>query len=160
MKYVPGIIIDSNPGGALLTNETKQQQHVWFSKEDWKCGWTRDCNHYQAWNPAHWGRFESPTTTTVVYRLFDVCDRSSAYININFEYRFLIFKFELRLLFSQPVNRYSFNIPRTEVSGGRLCSPAIKLATHRRSSRWLSFFVGNDHCPSPKNIFVYLARNL
>jgi len=50
--------------------------------EDWKCGWTRDWNHYQAWYPAHWGRFESPTTptTTVVYRLFDVCDRSSTYI--------------------------------------------------------------------------------
>jgi len=36
-------------------------------------------NHYQAWNLAYWGRLESPTTT-VVYRWFDVCDRSSAYI--------------------------------------------------------------------------------
>jgi len=72
-----------------------------FPEKIGKCGWTRDCNHYQAWNLAHWGRFESPTTTTttVVYRLFGVCDRSSTYININFEYRFLVFKFELRLLF-------------------------------------------------------------
>jgi len=41
----------------------------------------RDWNHYQVWNLAYWDHFESPTTTkTVVCRLFDVYDRSCAYI--------------------------------------------------------------------------------
>jgi len=68
----PDVAVTASQISQMTGDSKKTGQYVYasvlydFPEKIVKCGWTRDWNYQQARNPAHWGRFESPTTRTTI----------------------------------------------------------------------------------------------